>query len=157
MLNQTAILSALNKLDGESCANALGADGLNDVATAKNFLDLIKQSGCLLLKLQNDFRASKRNQFIIWLRTSFSAAANSDLISDLECHINDAKNIERAFRQISKSLEESEIWKLAPDIQAWGILHRGASESQHLSKALEEVTSDWKRESKGFLIRLKKN
>lgn len=144
MFDFPVIFGALSKLDANACEKALGNGGLQDPTVASRFLLALRQSGCLLLKFQNNPREAKRDQFVVWLKSAFSHTMDPTITDGFVAHLNDVTLIERAFRQISNSMEESEIWKLEPSIQAWGILQRGLGEARHLHEKMDQVIANWK-------------
>jgi hypothetical protein len=139
MFEHKVVFEALGKLDTNACEKVLGPNGLGDPEIARRFLLVIRQSGCLLMKFANALREAKRDNFVAWLKAELPGKVDAETNAAFEAHFSDATLIERAFRQISLSMEQSEIWQLDAAIQAWGILQRGFAEARDLNEKMLQV------------------
>lgn len=139
MFDHNKLLDALRDHDVVSCVNLVGAGGLQDMEAAEEFVLAVRQSGCLLVKFANAADEARRDSLVAKCREMLSSASNDGPLKDFEAHVEDARYLERGFREIVESRAKSDIVTRSAGEQAWGVLHRSGREFLFLKGELDKV------------------
>lgn len=142
MFDRNKLLDALRDLDVVACEQLVGAGVLQDLEAAKEFVLAIRQSGCLLVKIFNAAKESRRDLFVMKCRELLSSAGNNGLLQDFDAHVEDSRYLERGFRELMESRNKSDITARPAAEQAWGVLHRSNHEFGFVKSELDRVLAN---------------
>ncbi len=136
MFSRGALMKALNRLEAKKCVEIVGEDGLREDAAAAEFVKLVREAGCLLVKHPDAAREKRRDELIEVCRGLLSPSQEK-FKQDLENHIADARAVERGFREVLRVLERTPIWKRPAAQQAWGVIRQADRELAKLHETCE--------------------
>jgi hypothetical protein len=126
------LIEAFRKLDQNKVAQIVAHDDLSDPAIARAFVQIFRESGCLLLKYPAPSKEKARDELARSCTELLAKCAEPAILDDLRRHIADAQVFEKGFREILASLHNSEAWKRSPADQAWGMIYRSIEEFEAL-------------------------
>ena len=101
-------------------------------------LEMVMQTGCLLIRHADPDRDEKRARFITSLRNWFSAIGNRDARDRLDVHCSQAELCQQAFRKIYLSLENCPVGQASPAISAWAAVLATAADMTDVRRAISE-------------------
>jgi hypothetical protein len=103
-------------------------------------LQIIRNTGALLLAHENSLREGLRDDFIRTVRKWFADNSESAIRAQLEKHIKEATLCEGAYRAIYKSLEQSPHGQVSEAVSAWATLFNVATDITDMSRAISSET-----------------
>ena len=140
------LLNAFRELDVPRLESILQHDDLSNPVLAGKFVEILRQSGAMVVKMASKKNEQRRNALRLKCKELLDAACVSQASDDFNHHIEDSGLVEHAFRTIVATISGSDIGQKSPDVQAWAVLNRAAMETgflleQHKMK-LEEVIAN---------------
>lgn len=139
MLDYSAVIEALRKLDPLAYQASMGGDTLVNPTTARLVLRDLRHTGCLVIRFANPKSELKRDNLVTFLEGEFAQCPDDNIKKAFRSHVSDAGIIEECYRTISNSMKQSEIWKLAPEAQAWAMLKSATEKSQDLKVRINQA------------------
>ncbi|MFN0126906.1 MAG: YecA family protein [Verrucomicrobiales bacterium] len=136
-MDGNVLLRAFRMRDHPAVAAAVGIEGLRDSKRANRFVELVRQSGSLVVKMPDHRQEKKRDDLLVACRKLLAANTDADTALDFENHTEDARLVEPAFREIVQTLRASLIGNKAPDVRAWAAIGRAVLELEYLREKQE--------------------
>jgi len=102
-------------------------------------VELVKQTGCLLLQHAVPAREAQRDSFFEALRRWLSAQGSDAATDLLDRHRRQAALCEYAFREVYASLGSCPVGKIDPAVAAWTALFGTASDMAEIQRALSSM------------------
>src|SRR5579883_3255159 len=129
---------AFRSFDVVTVTDVMGSDGLPDLEVARKFVMALRQSSCLAIQIQDATKEARRDALVVKCREMLALYQNAAVTQDFEHHVEDAKVVERGYRELFQTMRESEIWKQPPATQAWGMVLRAEGEFVHVKQEVEK-------------------
>jgi len=145
MFDTNHLNKALRRHDVAEVVAAVGEHGLNDAVVARKFVTAIRRSSCLVIQIEDAVAEQRRDDLVIKCREMLAQCPDADMKESFEDHVADARIVEFGYREIFRSIHESDIWKCSPAEQAWGIMLRAENEfallKTEIDKELERIAT----------------
>ncbi len=103
-------------------------------------LEIIRQTGCLLIQRENRVKEATRDKFVASLRQWLSDVASDEGIECLDAHLKQVELCQRAFREIYLTLAASPAGKASPAVSAWSALLATATDVTEVSHAVSDFS-----------------
>jgi hypothetical protein len=138
MFDSNQVDKALRRHDVAQVAAAIGSNGFNDPEVAAKFVTVLRQSSCLPIQIEDATSEQRRDALVITCREMLAPCPNADVKKDFEAHVADAKIVEFGYREIFRSIHNSDIWKRPQAEQAWGIILRAEREFAFVKSEIDK-------------------
>ena len=127
------IREAITALDFTKAEQEFRKQNSPDDAIA--LLEIVRQTGCLLIQYSDTARETLRDQFVVSLREWALKMPTSEVYEALEMHLVQATLCEAAYRGIYKTLEQSPHGQIAPKSSAWATILAAAADMTEVTRA----------------------
>jgi len=138
MFDFNQLNKALRSYDVAKVLAVIGNDGLREPAVTRKFLTAMRQSSCLAIQIEDAPKEERRDQLVVKCRELLAQCPDAALAQDFEAHVEDAKIVERGYREIFQTMHQSEIWKRPLAEQAWGMVMRAEREFAYVKGEIDK-------------------